>query len=47
MPPPMYLLSNSSNDFSPKAINIHKVSDEDKNEKHNWITKMQRFKWKK
>jgi hypothetical protein len=24
-PPPMYSFSDSSNDFSPKAINIHKV----------------------
>jgi dolichyl-phosphate-mannose--protein O-mannosyl transferase len=30
------LLSNSFDDFSPKVINIHEVSDEDKNEKNNW-----------
>jgi hypothetical protein len=29
------LLSNSFDDFSPKTINIHKVGDEDKNEKNN------------
>jgi hypothetical protein len=34
-PPPMDLLSNYFDDFSPKVINIHEVSDEDKNEKKN------------
>jgi hypothetical protein len=35
MLPLVDLLSNSFVNFNPKAINIHKVNDEDKNEKNN------------
>jgi hypothetical protein len=48
MPPPMDMFSNFSDDFNPKATNVHEVSDEDKNAnlEKNW-KKMQRFKCRK